>query len=133
MNSRADRIQIALDQILPDDETWTECCDPAWRAAFPCGIAPRFVYRKYITVCTDQILAATNTLDDPHFEDYLDALLEWNYATGASFILNEPVPQIIHLFETVYPVSAMVLRSAADAHGLTLTAFLGADRRDTSP
>jgi hypothetical protein len=74
--TRQDRVARALNDGLPDRITWTERCDPAWRAAFPCGIQPKFDFTTTLTLCIDQIVQAGAALDDLDVEDMLDALID---------------------------------------------------------
>jgi hypothetical protein len=126
--TRANRVRIALKQMLPDDHTWTERCDAEWRTTFPCGFEPLFVHSTDITVCPDQVVKAGAPLSDADFEDLLDALIEWLWVSATPYIFEESIEHILQLLTDTQPVHDMVLKAAAASNSMTLINFLGADR-----
>lgn len=128
--TRHDRVARALDQGLPDQMTWSERCDPAWRAAFPCGIQPHFDYAETLIICTDQIVRAGAVLPDDDFEDLIDALVDWVFTSGVPYTFRESTDHIIGVLNDVRPEAAALLRRVASLNGFTLIEFLGADRTE---
>lgn len=130
--SREERALTALNDMLPAEFTWVERCDPPWRAAFPCGIAPLFVYRTTITVCTAQMADAGTSLADGAFEDLLDALIDWVFVSAVPYQFNESVDHVLAVLRDMQPDHAVVLEAAARLNNMSLARFLGADRRDAT-
>jgi hypothetical protein len=128
--TRQDRIARALDQGVPDHMTWSERCDAAWRAAFPCGIQPKFDFTETLTICTDQIVRAGAMLSDDDFEDFLDALVDWVFVSGVPYTFRESTDHIIGVLDDLQPEAAALLRRVATLNGCTLVEFLGADRTE---
>lgn len=129
--TRQDRVLRALDEGLPANYTWTEQCDPAWRAAFPCGFQPPFEYSTTITLCTEQIVRAGAPLDTDAFEEFLDALIDWVFKSAVPFQYDETVEHVMQVVADLLPENMPILQTAATLNRMTLVEFLGADRRDS--
>jgi hypothetical protein len=130
--TRHDRVQVALNALLPDQVTWIERCEPKWLEAFPAGIAPRFTYTKTVDVCPDRIVEVGASLEDYDFESLLDALIVWVVLSQIDLQSDVAPETVIDRFAEAEPVEAMVLSAAADERGLTLMEFLGVNRRDAA-
>jgi hypothetical protein len=128
--TRQNHVADALNDCLPDEVTWTERCDAAWRAAFPCGIQPKFDFSDTLTVCTEQIVRAGAMLSDDEFEDLLNALVAWVFVSGVPYRFQESTEHIIGVLDDLEPVNAAVLRRVAALNGRTLVEFLGAERTE---
>jgi len=128
--TRQDHVAEALNGCVPDSMTWTERNDAAWRAAFPCGMQPKFNHTETLTICTDQIVQAGAMLDDEGFENLILALVAWVFTSGVPYVFEESTEHIIGVLDDVSPDEAAFLRHVAELNGCTLIEFLGADRTE---
>lgn len=129
-NTRQDHVAQALNDCIPDHMTWTERNDATWRAAFPCGIQPKFDFTETLTICTEQIVQAGAMLTDEGFEDFLIALVDWVFVSGVPYRFQESTDHIIGVLDDLQPEASVTLRRVAELNGYTLVEFLGADRTE---